>query len=377
MSNVIYGNPNQIQVFEEWELKKQYEQTRKSGKKQTEKLFVFDSILKNNYDSMLKTVANVGSGQTLECTISHETSDHIVLTYPGAKDDIYVDKSRKEIPFFQNKVAGDKISVLITQVNSNPYLIEGSVSSLYEEKIKNELKAGPSENDPVDALVKMWTPAGYTLDIYYEDIVIPGFMPNTLAGVNKLHDVQSIVGETFKVVIESYSEDKKTYIVSRRKYLQTLIRQEIKRLRYDVVYNGHVTGTTPFGVFVEFNGCLTGMIHKTSVHPDWQDRLDQIKPGTEVPFYIKEIIKDKIILTQIEKDSLWDSIEEGQKFKGVVKDIKAFGVLVNLDEETVGLIKTVEVEKTSLKVTQKQEINVRVSGLDRASRKIFLTVSNN
>lgn len=376
MSNVTYGNPNQTQVFDEWEAKKEYEKARKTGKKQNEKLFVFDSVLKNTYDSMMKTVANVSSGQILECTISHESSTHIILTHPGSKDDIYVDKSKKEIPFFQNKVSGDKITVLIKKVTNNPYLIEGSISSLYEERIKSDLRSGPSEEDPVEALVKSWTPAGYTLDIYYEDITLPGFMPNTLAGVNRLHDVQSIVGEKFKVVIESYSDDKKTYIVSRRKYLQTLIRQEIKKLKYDVVYNGHVTGTTPFGVFVEFNECLTGMIHKTSVHPDWQDRLDQIKPGTEVPFYIKEIIKDKIILTQIEKDSLWDSIKPGQRFKGIVKDTKAFGVLVHLDEETIGLIHASEMEKSALKFTPKQEIEVKVISLDRMNRKIFLGLAN-
>lgn len=377
MSNqVIYGDPSQTQVFDEWEKKKQYDSERKVGKKQTEKLFVFDTVLKNSYDSMLKTVCNITTGQTLECRISHETESHIVLSYPGGKDDIYVDKSKKETMFFQNKDVGDMITVLVKRIVNNPFLIEGSIASLYEEKIKNELKAGPSENDPVEALVKSWTPAGYILDIYYEDITIPGFMPNTLAGVNKLHDVNSIVGTTFKVVIESFSDEKKTYIVSRRKYLQTLIRQEIKGLKYDIVYNGHVTGTTPFGVFVEFNGCLTGMIHKSSVHPDWQDKLDQIKPGTEVPFYIKEVIKDKIILTQIEKDSLWDTIKQGQRFKGIVKDTKVFGVLVNLDEETIGLIPASVMEKTTHKFTPKQEIEVKVMTVDRSSRKIYLGLTS-
>jgi hypothetical protein len=45
-------------------------------------------------------------------------------------------------------------------------------------------------------------------------------MPNTLAGINKLYDPTSI-GETFQVMIESFSEYEGTYIVSRRKYLQS------------------------------------------------------------------------------------------------------------------------------------------------------------
>jgi ribosomal protein S1 len=50
-------------------------------------------------------------------------------------------------------------------------------------------------------------------------------MPNTLAGINKLYDPTSIIGETFQVMIESFSEYEGTYIVSRRKYLQSLIQK--------------------------------------------------------------------------------------------------------------------------------------------------------
>ena len=199
-------------------------------------------------------------------------------------------------------------------------------------------------------------------------------MPNTLAGINKLFDPTSIVGQTFEVMIESYSEQEGTYIVSRRKYLQTLIPQAIKELDYEISYRGHVTGTTPFGVFVEFNECLTGMIHKANVHPDWQHRLSDIKPGFEIEFYIKEIVKEKIILTQILRETLWDNIKNGQVLQGVVKDVKQFGTLVNLDDETVGLIHTSEMEKLKTRFQSGQDIKVKVLSVDRASRKIFLTL---
>ena len=202
---------------------------------------------------------------------------------------------------------------------------------------------------------------------------MPGFMPNTLAGINKLFDVNSIVGKTFEVMIESYSEQEGTYIVSRRKYLQTLIPSAIKELEYNIPYSGYVTGTTPFGVFVEFNDCLTGMIHKANIDPDWQERIQEIRPGYNIEFYIKEIIKDKIILTQILRETLWDNIKNGQVLNGTVKDIKPFGTLVNLDEETVGLIHTSEMERLKKKFSSGQQLKVKVLSVDRSSRKIFLT----
>ncbi len=145
-------------------------------------------------------------------------------------------------------------------------------------------------------------------------------------------------------------------------------------MEYNKVYSGHVTGTTPFGVFVEFNDCLTGMIHKANVNPEWQEKLTTIKPGFQIEFYIKEVIKDKIILTQILRETLWDTIKNGQIIEGSVKDIKQFGTLVNLDDETVGLIHTSEMEKLGKKFTAGQDLKVKVLSVDRMSRKIFLTV---
>jgi small subunit ribosomal protein S1 len=234
------------------------------------------------------------------------------------------------------------------------------------------------EGESVTAYIKSLNPAGYDVDVYQGGVTLPGFMPNTLAGINKLFDPTSIVGETFEVAIESYAEQEGTYIVSRRKYLQSLIPEAIKELNYESVYNGHVTGTAPFGVFVEFNECLTGMIHKANVHPEWQDKLGDIKPGFEIEFYIKEVVREskhpKIILTQILRETLWDTIKNGQTLNGVVKDTKQFGTLINLDDETVGLIHTSEMEKLGKKFTSGQELKVKVLSVDRSSRKIFLTL---
>jgi polyribonucleotide nucleotidyltransferase len=117
------------------------------------------------------------------------------------------------------------------------------------------------------------------------------------------------------------------------------------------------------------------MIHKANVHPEWQERLSEIKPGFQIEFYVKEIIKEKIILTQILRETLWDNIKNGQILEGTVRDTKQFGTLVNLDDETVGLIHTSEMDKIGKKFTAGQKLKVKVLSVDRMSRKIFLTVA--
>lgn len=330
------------------------------------------------YQEMLKLykldeIAIPEEGQVVSAKYVGKSAGQFVFSVPGYKDDVRVEDRVSESKYFKNLSIDDLIDVLITEVNQDAFMIKGSVASLYESRAHANLKA-LVEGESVMVTVKSLNPAGYDVELTHGGVTLPGFMPNTLAGINKLHDPMSIVGQTFNVMIESYAQNEGTYIVSRRKYLQTLIPDAVKMLEYNTIYKGHVTGTTPFGVFVEFNECLTGMIHKANVNPEWAERLTSISPGYEIEFYIKEVIKDKIILTQILRETLWDTIKNGQVIEGTVKDTKAFGTLVNLDDETVGLIHTSEMEKLGKKFTSGQPIKVKVLSVDRMSRKIFLTI---
>jgi len=300
-------------------------------------------------------------------------SNQHCFSVKGFKDYVRVDNRPNENKYLKNTNIGETIDVLITNVDNNIYIIEGSISNIYENAAHASLKA-LDKDIVIMANIKSINPAGYDVEIFHDGITLAGFMPNTLAGINKLYDPESIVGKSLEVMVESFSRDEGTYIVSRRKYLKTLISSAIESLEEKVVYSGHVTGTTPFGVFVEFNECLTGMIHKANVNPEWQEKLTQIKPGFEIEFYVKEIVKDKIILTQMLRETLWDNIKNGQVLNGRVKDIKQFGALISLDEETMGLIHTSEIEKIGRKFVTGQELKVKVLAVDRQNRKIFLTV---
>jgi ribosomal protein S1 len=332
------------------------------------------------YDTVALEVPTKGA--VVEAKYVGSNSDNFIFEVPGYKDYVRVDNKNQESKYLKNAEAGEMIDLVIAEVNNNNnFIIRGSIANLYESRAHAHIKS-LAEGSPVVGLVKALNPAGYDVEIHMGGVTLPGFMPNTLAGINKLHDPNSIVGEELEVAIESYSEHEGTYIVSRRKYLQSLIPAAIKELEYNKVYTGHVTGTLPFGVFVEFEGCLTGMIHKANVHPDWQEKLDEIKPGFEIEFYIKEIVRnnkgdikrDKIILTQILRETLWDNIKNGQVIEGKVKDTKQFGTLVHLDDETIGLIHTSEMEKLGKRFTPGQDVKVKVLSVDRNSRKIFLTL---
>lgn len=341
------------------------EDTYKKGQK------LQDKYLDSLYDSI--QIETPSAGSVVRSTYLGMMSNQYVFSVVGYKDDVRIENKPGEAKYLNSIEVGEQVDLLITEVVQSTYFIKGSIASLYES-IAHENMKSLEEGESVTAYIRALNPAGYDVELTNGGVTLPAFMPNTLAGINKLYEPSSIIGDTFQVMVESFSEQEGTYIVSRRKYLQSLIPDEIGNLEFNTLYQGRVTGTTPFGIFVEFNECLTGMIHKANVIDEWQNRISEIKPGQEIEFYIKEIIKDKIILTQVLRETLWDTIKNGQLIEGRVKDVKQFGTLVILDDETVGLIHTSEMEKLGKKFTSGQDIRVKVLSVDRSSRKIFLTL---
>ena len=330
-----------------------------------------DKYLDSLYDSI--KIETPSAGSVVRSTYLGMMSNQYVFSVVGYKDDVRIENKPGEAKYLNSIEVGEQVDLLITEVVQSTYFIKGSIASLYESRAHENMKS-LEEGESVTAYIRALNPAGYDVELTNGGVTLPAFMPNTLAGINKLYDPSSIIGDTFQVMVESFSEHEGTYIVSRRKYLQSLIPDEISNLEFNTLYSGRVTGTTPFGIFVEFNECLTGMIHKANVTEEWQNRISEIKPGQQIEFYIKEIIKDKIILTQVLRETLWDTIKNGQLIEGRVKDVKQFGTLVILDDETVGLIHTSEMEKLGKKFTSGQDIRVKVLSVDRSSRKIFLTI---
>jgi len=304
--------------------------------------------------------------------VIHYMDEKEILIDFGYKDFIYVDRPKKT-PFTADFKVGDQIDVLITEVSDDPFFIKGSITELIKYNVHSKMKQYFEQKLALTASVKNLIPAGFMMDIHMDNVTVEAFMPNTLADVNKLLTADSILGKTFEVMLETLQQEKGVYVVSRRKYLQTLIPAEIKKLKTNTVYTGKVTGTTPFGVFVQFNECLTGMVHKANIAEYWHDKWEQIVPGMSIEFYVKEIIKNnKIILTQILKESLWDNIKVGKILNGTVKDVKSFGALIELDSETTGLIQTTYITKYDKTIKAGDEVKVKVISLIKDERKIYL-----
>ena len=291
---------------------------------------------------------------------------------------VYV-KANKEYEEVRALLPGEETAVLITDTKGT---LGGTITGGVKHKTFMDLRAGIEEGNTawIGQVKNMIENGGYIVRVQGVDC----FMPGSLAGINKLSDFGSIVGEEIYVVPVSFSPDRGTIVVSHRKYLQALIPGAIQELKQTLgtEMTGNVTGTAKYGVFVEFNKCLTGMIHNNELDETTLAKFKsrEIKPGDEIKFFVKDIISNtKITLTQKEVTSFnpWLDIQSRYTIPSVVeakvKTKKDYGIFVNIEEGVTGLLHVSELPDNSIEDYKiGDSINVQITRIDEATMKVFL-----
>ena len=205
----------------------------------------------------------------------------------------------------------------------------------------------------------------------------------TIDGMNKLVKFEDLLNKELTVMPINFSAEKGTIVVSHREYLKTILPSEVQKLKgteSEVQYTGFITGTTKYGIFVELNGCITGLISPNDLDETNKAAFakNQLKPGEEIKFYVKEIISDsKIMLTQ-NKNIVdpWTNIDKyvpQQKVKGKVTKIKTYGAFVEIENGIFGLISSNDYKDNQL--VENSEIDVIIQKIDKDNKKIILTVA--
>lgn len=296
----------------------------------------------------------------------------------GYRESVYI-KTSKESEEVRALLPGDETAVLITETNGT---LIGSITGGVKQKTFMDLRHGIEEGNTawIGTVKNMIENGGYIVKVQGIDC----FMPGSLAGINKLSDFSSIVGEEIYVVPVSFSPERGTVVVSHRKYLQALIPNAIKDLKDNIgaEKTGLVTGTAKYGVFVEFDKCLTGMIHTNELNEATlvKFKTRDIKPGDEISFFVKDIISNtKITLTQKENTAVspWININSRYQIpsvvKAVVKTKKEYGVFVNIEEGVTGLLHISELPKDTLdNYSTGDDIDVQITRIDEDAMKVFL-----
>lgn len=266
----------------------------------------------------------------------NETS---ALGYTDSGQTIFIDlkKEKKDAARFGIQEIDFKVSsefeAIVREIGGTYY---GSVVECYVQGLKGEFFAQIREASVAyPARVESINKGGYLVDISG----VKCFLPGSLAAANKITDFESYLGKTIYVMIDGYVAQKDIFVVSYKKYLNKIMDQKIQELDLTKKYKGCVTGSSPFGLFVEWEDVYTGLIHKT----EFEDQVVQgFNPGDEIEFYVKEVKEDnKLTLTfgaPVEKTvkiyEIKDQIDNGtiETMAAIIKYKRKNGCLVEVPE---------------------------------------------
>lgn len=319
--------------------------------------------------------AKIKIGTKVTGTLVSKNDRTAVIDFRG-KTPVVINVTPQEQSLLATLEVGAHATVLITNIiDGKSFDISGSLYELKMIEMTDYLSDACAKRIMLTGTPTDFNHAGYNVLINIDDQQLSLFMPHMLTDVNRLPDQSSIVNTEIEFYLEPVMYAGHTsYIISRKAYLYHLAHKEKRNLKKGQVYTGHITGCTDFAVFVQFNKCLTGMIHKSNLGPEAVEMLPNIPAGTEIDFYVKDIMKDKLFLTQILRETLWDSIATNDVLVGKVSSIKDFGVMVDLDYETRGLLHKSVLLKPVDTYRIGESVNVVVTNVNKNNRQITLAL---
>lgn len=333
----------------------------------------------SNFENSLEGSKDLEDGGVYECKVTHMSEGKLLAqTFSGQT--VYVDVRKEEkdaqrlnLEAFEFKI-GDSIKARVRRI-AGSYV--GSVVEYYIHSLRIELfEQIKKESNAYRVKVESINKGGYIVDLSG----VKCFLPGSLAAANRITDFESYIGKEIPVMIEGYVEVKDIFIVSYKKYINKIMNSKIQELDLTKKYKGLVTGTSDFGVFVEWEEVYTGLIHKSEFQED--SNISTFHPGDEIEFYVKEIKENNRLTLTLEKPlernviihDLDRQVKEGvcEPVYAKVKHRRKNGALIELTPYgLMALIPQDKLVKRSRNLKNGDELMVAIYEVETISGKIY------
>ena len=281
---------------------------------------------------------------------------------------------------------GDVIDVLIERLEDREGMVVLSKEKAEFKQNWEKILSICNEGGTITGRVKGAVKGGLLVNIGVE-----AFLPASQIDVIPPKNLASYVGNTYEYKVVKINQERQNIVLSRRE----LIEQERAERRANLlsemtpgdIRKGTVKNITDFGAFIDLNG-LDGLLHITDMswgrinHPS-----ELLTIGQEIDVVVLDINYEKERVSLGLKQKLanpWDEIESkypvSEKVKGRVVNLVPYGAFVELEPGVEGLVHVTElswtkrIAKPSDVLTQDQEIEAVVLGINREEQKISLGI---
>ncbi|WP_459816909.1 30S ribosomal protein S1 [Campylobacter concisus] len=277
---------------------------------------------------------------------------------------------------------GDKVLVkVISYDNEKRHLslsIKAATPDPWEEIINDGLEVG----DTIKVTVSNIEPYGAFVDLGND---IEGFLHiSEISWDKNIKNPKDHISEGQEIDVEVIEIDAKGHRlrVSLKNLLPKPFDEFKAKFKEGDVVKGVVTTITNFGAFVRV-GCVEGLLHNEDASWDRNDKCkDMFKAGDELEVKIIKIdsAEQKISLSlkdlkQSPVQAFANKFSVGDIVKGTIRDIKDFGVFVELGDNVDALIRKEDlgnVDASTLKIGD--EIEAAIAFIDEKKNRIRLSI---
>lgn len=278
---------------------------------------------------------------------------------------------------------GDKVFVKVLQYDKKQKHLSLSIKAATPDpwdEVKDNLEVG----DTIKVTISNIENYGAFVDIGND---IEGFLHISELSWDKniKHPKDCIKkGQEIDVEVIEINPSEKRLRVSLKNLLLKPFDEFIKQHEIGEILKGTITSITSFGAFVKIDN-VEGLLHNEDCSWNRNDKCEALyKVGDEIEVKLVRLDKEKQKISLSTKE-LVDSpvsayIKEhkvGQIVKGKIKDIKEFGIFVELDNNVDALIHKEDISERDLEGLKiGDEIEASIIVIDEKKNRIRLSVKN-
>lgn len=292
----------------------------------------------------------------------------------------------------ENSFIGQKIQVIVTEFNPvkrNVVVSRRKIMEKEQGEMRSKIMETLTEGSIMDGVVSGITEFGAFIDLGgLEGLLHVGDI--AWHHVKKVGDVLK-QGERVRVKVLKIDKEKGKVSLGMKQLIERPWDKVETKYKAGDVLKGKITSKTDFGMFVELEPGLEGLVHVSEISWDEKGEIAAKKytKGQEVEVKITAIDKEKEKLSlsiKRMKSNPWEEARKnypsGAKVKGVVTHLTPFGAFVKLAEGIEGLVHvgdmswTKKVRHPQDIVQEGQEVEVVVLDVNTSTEKISLSLKH-
>ncbi|EAI4870505.1 30S ribosomal protein S1 [Campylobacter jejuni] len=278
---------------------------------------------------------------------------------------------------------GDKVPVKVIKYDKEHKHLSLSIKAALPDpwsEIKDTLDVG----DTIKVIVSNIEPYGAFVDLGND---IEGFLHiSEISWDKNIKNPKDYInkGQEIDVEVIEINPNERRLRVSLRNLLSRPFDEFMKSYKIADVVEGEITSVTSFGAFVKLGG-IEGLLHNEDASWDRNDKCkDKFSQGDKIKVKIIKIDEENQKISLSTKELSSSPVQEyakihkvGDIVKGAIRDIKDFGVFVELSKNVDALIHKEDISTSMLENLKiGDDIEAAIVFIDEKKNRIRLSVKN-